>query len=99
MKLGFVTDKDRDKKVKPTSTLKNFKRYNQDIAKSKIIPKNTESQFASRPLPQRTQSWNPFAHRDPIDVYGDDGLTLFDGDKRSDDDTGGLFGISRRRFT
>ena len=85
-------------KARKTNNIKQFKDYNKKILSSKIIPRSAPDQFASRSLPQRNESWNPFAHRDPIEVYGDDGLTLFDGEKKSDDDTGSLFGISKRRF-
>lgn len=89
-------------KFSKANQVKLFMKYNKGISNSKIISRNAPNQFNARsqtPLPpERTNpNWNPFAHKSEMEVYGDEGLTLFDGDKRADDDTGSLFGISRRR--
>ena len=46
-------------------------------------------------LPQSERPFNFFAHRSEKEVYGDEGLTLFDSQKggRSQGATGSLFGI------
>jgi hypothetical protein len=81
---------------KKKDTFKSFTRYSKDILKSKIVPRYSQDQMNARPIPQNTYS-NPFAHKSELEVYGDEGLTLFDGNKLQDDDTGSLFGFSKRR--
>lgn len=89
----------KTKTKKGVNSFNAFKKFNSGISKSKIIPRYTQP-IVNQSLPNFKQNdrWNPFAHRDPVEVYGDDGLTLFDGDKRADDDTGSLFGLHKRRL-
>ena len=60
------------------------------LRQQQLTPAEIETLYRLRNQPQ---GFNPWEHRDPIEVYGDDGLTLFDSSKRSQGRTGGLFGI------
>ena len=52
----------------------------------KITPKLT------KPIIKPSR-WNPFEHKDDMEIYGDTGLTLFDSNKRSGEQTGAFFGM------
>lgn len=69
---------------------------------AKTIPRQTQPAIDVRQVMIRQQMErqqtkpkrrNFFAHGSELDVYGDEGLTFFDLDKRGGDGTGSLFGL------
>ena len=86
-----------DKPTGKSATKGFFKQFSQ-IAKS--VPRQTQSAVDVRQImqqqqiqPQRPQRRNFFEHGSELEVYGDEGLTFFDSQKRSQRSTGSLFGL------